>query len=43
MTENLGLVIQPSNQWVPETLSLGIKWPEREPDQSLPSSAVVKE
>jgi hypothetical protein len=30
-------------QWVPGTLSLGIKRPEHEADHSPPSSAVVKE
>jgi hypothetical protein len=30
-------------QWVPGTLSLGVKQPEREADHSSPSSAEVKE
>jgi hypothetical protein len=30
-------------QWVPEALSLGVKWPGREADHSPPSSAKVKE
>jgi hypothetical protein len=30
-------------QWVPGTLSLGIKWPGREAGHSPPSSAKVKE
>jgi hypothetical protein len=34
---------QPPIQWVPGALSLGIKWPGREADHSLPSSAEVKE
>jgi hypothetical protein len=34
---------QPSNQWAPGALSLGVKRPEREVDQSPPSSAKVKE
>jgi hypothetical protein len=33
---------RPPVQWVPETISLGVKWPGREADQSPPSSAVVK-
>jgi hypothetical protein len=35
--------IQPPIQWVPGTLSLGVKWPGREADQPTPSSAEVKE
>jgi hypothetical protein len=35
--------IQSPTQWVPAALSLGVKRPEREADQSCPSSAVVKE
>jgi hypothetical protein len=34
---------QPPIQWVPGTLSLGVKWPGREADHSPPSSAEVKE
>jgi hypothetical protein len=34
---------QPSIQWVPGALSLGVKWPGCEADQSPPSSAKVKE
>jgi len=34
---------QPPIQWVPGHLSLGVKWPGRETDQSPPSSAEVKE
>jgi hypothetical protein len=30
-------------QWVPETLSLGVKRPRREADHAPPSSAEVKE
>jgi hypothetical protein len=30
-------------QWVPEALSLGVKWMEREADHSPPSSAEIKE
>jgi hypothetical protein len=30
-------------QWVPGTLTLGVKWPGREADHSPPSSAEVKE
>jgi hypothetical protein len=33
---------QPPIQWVPRALSLGIKWPGREADHSLPSSAEIK-
>jgi hypothetical protein len=33
---------QPPIQWVPEALSLGVKRPEREADNSAPSSAEVK-
>jgi hypothetical protein len=33
---------QPPVQWVPETLSLGVKRPMREADYSPPSSANVK-
>jgi hypothetical protein len=33
---------QPPIQWVPEPLSLGVKWPGREADHSPPSSAEVK-
>jgi hypothetical protein len=33
--------VQPPIQWVQATLSPGVKWPEREADQSLPSSAEV--
>jgi hypothetical protein len=29
-------------QWVPGTLSMGVKWPGREADHSPPSSAEVK-
>jgi hypothetical protein len=38
----LGLT-QPPIQWVPGTLSLGVKWPGREADHSPQSSAEVKE
>jgi hypothetical protein len=31
-----------AHQWVPAALSLGVKRPEREADNSLPSSAEVK-
>jgi hypothetical protein len=34
---------QPPIQWVPGTLSLGVKRPGRETDHSHPSSAEVKE
>jgi hypothetical protein len=34
---------QPPIQWVPGALSLGVNWPGREADHSLPSSAEVKE
>jgi len=34
--------IQPPNQWVPGTVSLGVKRPGHEADHSLPSSAEVK-
>jgi hypothetical protein len=34
---------QPLIQWVPGTLSLGVRWPGREADHSPPSSAEVKE
>jgi hypothetical protein len=34
---------QPPNQWVPETLPLGVKWPGREAGHSPPSSTEVKE
>jgi hypothetical protein len=34
---------QPTIQWVPGSLSLGVKWPGREADHSPPSSAEVKE
>jgi hypothetical protein len=34
---------QPPIQWVPGTLSLGIKWPGHEADHSPPSSVEVKE
>jgi hypothetical protein len=33
---------QPSIQWIPGALSLGVKLPRRETDRSLPSSAEVK-
>jgi len=33
---------QPPIKWVPEALSLGVKWPGRESDHSPPSSAEVK-
>jgi len=33
---------QPPIQWVPEALSLGIKWPGREADHSTPSTSEVK-
>jgi hypothetical protein len=33
---------QPPIQWVPEALSLEVKWPEREADHSSPSSIEVK-
>jgi hypothetical protein len=33
---------EPPIQWVPWALSLGVKWPEREADHSLPSSVEVK-
>jgi hypothetical protein len=38
----LGLT-QPPIQWVPEDLSLGVKWPKCEADHSPPSGAEVKE
>jgi len=34
---------QPHIQWVPGSLSLGVKWPGREADHLPPSSAEVKE
>jgi hypothetical protein len=34
---------QPPIQWVPEAISLGVKWLEREADHLPPSSAEVKE
>jgi hypothetical protein len=34
---------QPSIQWVPGALSLGVKWPGRETVHSPPSGAEVKE
>jgi hypothetical protein len=34
---------QPPIQWVPGALSLGVKWPGREADHSLPYNAEVKE
>jgi hypothetical protein len=34
---------KPPIQWIPVALSLGVKWPGREADHSLPSSAKVKE
>jgi hypothetical protein len=34
---------KPPIQQVPGALSLGVKWPGREADHSLPSSAEVKE
>jgi hypothetical protein len=34
---------QPPIQWVPETLSLGVKWSGHEAEHSPPSSAKVKE
>jgi hypothetical protein len=34
---------QPPIQWVPESLSLGVKRPVREADHSPPSNAEVKE
>jgi hypothetical protein len=34
---------QPPIQWVPEALSLGVKWPGHEADHSHPSSAEVRE
>jgi hypothetical protein len=34
---------QPTIQWVPGSLSLGVKWPRREAYHSPPSSAEVKE
>jgi hypothetical protein len=34
---------QPPIRWLPEALSLGVKWPGREADHSPPSSAEVKE
>jgi hypothetical protein len=33
---------QPPIQWVPEVVSLGVKWPRREVYHSPPSSAEVK-
>jgi hypothetical protein len=33
---------QPSKQWVPGTLSPGVKWQGREADHSPPTSAKVK-
>jgi len=33
---------QPPIQWVPQTLSLGVKWPEHVGDHSSPPSARVK-
>jgi hypothetical protein len=33
---------QPPIEWVPEVLSPGIKWPEREAGHSAPASAEVK-
>jgi hypothetical protein len=33
---------QPAIKWVPEALSLGVKWPGREADHSSPTSAEVK-
>jgi hypothetical protein len=33
---------QPPIQWVPGTLSLGVKWPGFEADHSPPSSAEIK-
>jgi len=33
---------KPPIQWVPEALSLGVKWPLREADHSPPSSAEIK-
>jgi hypothetical protein len=36
-------ITQPPIQWVPGSLSLGVKWPGREADHSPPSSAEVKE
>jgi hypothetical protein len=32
-----------SREFIPEALSLEVKWPEREADHSSPSSAKVKE
>jgi hypothetical protein len=37
------VLMQPSVQWVPGALSLGVKRPGREADHSPPSSAQVKE
>jgi hypothetical protein len=34
--------IQPSSQWIPRAISLGVKRPAREADHSSPSSAEVK-
>jgi hypothetical protein len=33
---------QTRNQWVPEALSPGVKWPEREANHSPPASTEVK-
>jgi hypothetical protein len=34
---------QPPTEWVPQALSLGVKWPGREADRSPSSSAKIKE
>jgi len=34
---------QPPIQWVPGALSLGVKWPGQEADNSRPSSTETKE
>jgi len=41
MMTSWGLTQRPI-QWVPGTLSLGLKWPGREADYQPPSSAEVK-
>jgi hypothetical protein len=45
-TTTSGMVLgstQPPIQWASGAFSLGVKWPGRESDHSLPSSAEVKE
>jgi hypothetical protein len=34
--------ILPPKIWVPRSISLGVKWPELEPDHSLPSGVQVE-